>query len=97
MRWLDSITNSVDGNLIKLWETVENRETWHSTAHGVAESDIPQQLNNDNKDLDGYFSKEDILMMTDSSQKCSRSLIIQGNANINLNELSFHTCQNGYC
>ena len=41
MRWLDSITNSVDGNLIKLWETVENRETWHSTAHGVAESDIP--------------------------------------------------------
>ena len=97
MRWLDSITNSVDGNFIKLWEIVENRETWHSTAHGVAESDMPQQLNNGNKDLDGYFSKEDIHMMTDSSQKCSRSLIIQGNTNINLNELSFHTCQNGYC
>ena len=40
MRWLDSITNSVDVNLIKLWEIVENRGTWHPKALGLAESDM---------------------------------------------------------
>ena len=36
-------------------------------------------------------------MMTDSWEEYSRPLIIQGNTNINLSELSFHACQNGYC
>ena len=37
MRWLDSITASVDMNLSKLREVVEDRGAWHARVHGVAE------------------------------------------------------------
>ena len=37
MRWLDNITDSVDMNLNKLWEMVEDRGAWHAV-HGVTKS-----------------------------------------------------------
>ena len=39
MRWLNSVTNSVNMNLSKFQETVKDRETGHSVVHEVAESD----------------------------------------------------------
>ena len=35
MIWLDSITNSMDVNLSKLGEIVEDREAWHATINEV--------------------------------------------------------------
>ena len=38
IRWLDSITDSIDLSLSKLWMIVKDREAWHAAIHRVAKS-----------------------------------------------------------
>ena len=46
IRWLDSITDSMDMNLSKFWQIVENRGARHAAVHGITELEATERLNN---------------------------------------------------
>ena len=48
IRLSDSITDSMNMNLSKLWEIMKDREAWHAAVYGVTKSRIQLNKNDNN-------------------------------------------------
>ena len=67
IRWLNSIPDSMDINLRKFQEIVEDSEAWRAAVYEVAESNTTQQLNN-KKMPQSTMRKHDSFSLTNQSK-----------------------------
>ena len=78
MRWLDGITDSMDGGLGGLWELVIDREAWRAVARGVAKNRT--QLSDWTEKIDVFIQLNAIpyafVSIADNVSKIGKPLVI---------------------
>ena len=80
MRWLDSITDSMDMNLSKLWELVEDRGAWPAAIHGGAR--VGHDLLTEQWQQTSDFSASESFPMSHFFLSCGQSIRASASAYI---------------
>ena len=71
MKWLDGITDSMDMSLSQMQDMVKDKEALHVVVHGIAESDMTEQLNKPTRASVQFSSVAQSCLTLCDHMKCS--------------------------